>query len=66
MSMLLMFLWHPSTQYIGMCFYVSLLKQHVSGEMIDHKDLISRVNLTQSFAKYGISLLRYIFNDFYS
>ena len=27
-------------------FYIHLIKQHVSGEMICHKDLISRVKLT--------------------
>ena len=42
-------------------FYIHLIKQHASGEMFCHRDLISRVKLTCK--KYGISLLKYIFDD---
>ena len=45
-------------------FYIHLIKQHVSGEMICHKDLISRVKLTCEM--YGISSLKYIFDDSFS
>ena len=44
-------------------FYIHLIKQHASGEMLGHRDLISRVKLTCK--KYGISLLKYIFDDSY-
>ena len=45
-------------------FYIHLIKQHASGEMFGHKDLISRVKMTCK--KYGISFLKYIFDDSYS
>ena len=45
-------------------FYIHLIKQHASGEMLGPRDLISRVKLTCE--KYGISLLNYIFDDSYS
>ena len=45
-------------------FYIHLIKQHASGEIIGHKDLISRVKVTCE--KYGISFLKYIFDDSYS
>ena len=45
-------------------FYIHLIKQHASGEMFGHRYLISRVKLTCE--KYGISLLKYIFDDYYS
>ena len=45
-------------------FYVHLIKQHASGGMFGHNDLISRVKPTCE--KYGISFLKYIFDDSYS
>ena len=45
-------------------FYIHLIKQHASGEIIGHKDLISRVKVTCE--KYGISFLKYVFDDSYS
>ena len=45
-------------------FYIHLIKQQASGKMFGHRDLISRVKLTCK--KYGISLLKYIFDDSYS
>ena len=45
-------------------FYIHVLKQHASGEMFGHRGLISKVKLTCK--KYGISLLKYIFDDSYS
>ena len=45
-------------------FYIHLIKQHASSEMLSHRDLTSRVKLTCE--KYGISFLKYIFDDSYS
>ena len=46
-------------------FYIHLIKQHASGEMFGHRDLISRFMLTCK-NHCSLSFLKYIFPDTYS